>query len=144
MDKQGFTLLETVAITMLSGLMLCSISLGTQYTEQIAFTTFVRQVENGIKSAQYMANLTGKGYNVYCASRAIYIRQGINKAIYKFALSKHVSLSYDTTFKQMNFLGKLGPTQGGSIVLVDTRLAKKARITIRVATGKTTVYYEKL
>lgn len=144
MHKKGFTLIETVIVMMLSGLILCSVSLGTKYAEQVAFTTFVKQVENGIKSAQYMANLTGKGYTVYCVKGFIYIKPGSKKPIYTFEMGPHVSLSPETTIKQVYFIGKMVPEKVGSIVLVNSRLAKKARITLRIATAKTTIYYDNL
>ncbi|WP_069998212.1 pilus assembly FimT family protein [Cellulosilyticum sp. I15G10I2] len=144
MNQKGFTLLEIVVVTLLVTIGGSCIKLGMGYAEEIRFTALVKEVERGIRSAQHMANLTGREYNIVCTEKAVYIRSGIQPAIYKFSMDKHVTIPRDITGKQISFAGKMAPSKGGTIELVNKALSKRARITIRVATGKTTVYFEKL
>ncbi len=144
MNQKGFSLMEVVIVTLLIAIGSSFLKLGVNYAEEVRFKVLVKEVEKGIKSAQYMANLTGREYNIVCTEKAVYIRPGYKAAIYKFNMDKHVVIPRDITGKQISFSGRMAPSKAGTIELVNTALSKKARITIRVATGKTTVYFEKL
>lgn len=144
MKQKGFSLLEMVLVILLMSIGISCAAMNTHYVEEMRFSTLVKQVERGIKSAQYMANSTGREYNVLCTEKCVYIRPGYKKAVYVFDMGEHVTIPRDITGKQISFSGTLAPSKGGTIILVNTALQKRARITIRIATGKTTIYFEKL
>lgn len=144
MHPKGFTLFETVSVMMIIAISCLSLQFSTRYIEEMKFNTLIKEVERGIRSAQYMAHTTGKEYNILCSERVIYIRPGYEKVIYKFNMQEHVYIPVNITGKYISFKGSMAPSKAGTIELVHTVLRKKARITIRVATGKTTVYLEKL
>jgi len=144
MKQKGFSLLEMVLVMLLLSIGVLCTTMHALYVEEVKFTTLVKQVETGIKSAQYMANITGREYNIFCTEKVVYIRPGYLKAIYVLNMGKNVTIPRDITGKQISFNGVLAPSKGGTIILINTALQKRARITIRVATGKTSVYFEKL
>lgn len=144
MNQKGYSLLEIVFVMLLISIGSSLLYVSVDFMEQLHFKTLVKQVERGIKSAQYMANMTGREYNVLCTDNAVYIRPGFGTAIYKFQMNQHITIPRDITGRQISFAGKIAPSKGATIEFVHKGLSQKARITIRVATGKTTVYFDKL
>lgn len=144
MNQKGVSLLEVVLVMMLIGIGSACVSTRASYVEEVRFNTLIKEVERGIMSAQYMAISSGREYNILCTEKAVYIRPGFKKAVYKFDMGKNVTIPRNITGKQISFNGRLAPSKAGTIELVNTSLGKRARITIRVATGKTTIYYDKL
>jgi hypothetical protein len=144
MTHKGFSLLETALVLMIMTVSMICVSTHTNFVEEVRFNTLVRQVESGIISAQYMATATGREYNVLCTQKTIYIRPGYRKAVYVFDMGRHVSIPRNITGKYISFPGGMAPSKAGTIELINTALSKKARITVRIATGKTTIYFEKL
>ncbi len=143
MNQKGFSVLEVVLVMLLIGIGGACASPKTQQVEEIRFRALARQVEKGIISAQYMAISTGREYNILCTEKAVYVRPGFQKAIYKFDMGRHVTIPRNITGKKISFNGSMAPSKGGTIELVNASLRKRARITVRIATGKTTIYYEK-
>lgn len=144
MKQKGFSLLEVILAITLIMISIGYVCAHTAYVENIRFKMLVKKVETSIKNAQYMAITTGKEYNIVCTQKVIYIRPGYEKAIYVEEMGKNVYIPRDTTGKYISFNGKMAPSRGGTIELVNTALEQKAKVTIRVATGKTAVYFEPL
>ncbi|MDF2613646.1 MAG: hypothetical protein K0S71_1432 [Clostridia bacterium] len=144
MKQKGFSLLEVILVMLILSIGTVCVHTHTLYVEKMKFDILVKEVEKGIKSAQYMANITGREYNVLCTEKKVYIRPGYKKAVYVFDMGKNVVIPRDITGKQISFNGRMAPAKGGTILLINTALKKEARITIRVATGKTTIYFNKL
>ena len=149
MNQKGYSFLEMILVVLLISIV-GSIGLSTRLVEEVRFKVLVKEVETGIRQAQRRAVATGIQYNVYCTKEKIYIRQGNNPAIYKIAIGKEVTIptkDIDGSFmtgKNIKFHGRIAPSKAGTIELVHHGLKKKARITVRVATGKTTVYFESI
>nr|WP_302599279.1 type II secretion system protein [uncultured Cellulosilyticum sp.] len=150
MNQKGFSFLELIIVILLSSIVGSGVVLSTRIVQEVQFKALVTKVEQGIRYAQQRAVATGKQYNVYCTKQKIYIRQGNNIPLYKIEVGDEVTIptkNADGTFmtgKDIKFHGKMAPSQAGTIVLIHQGLKKKARITIRVATGKTTVYFESI
>lgn len=148
MNRCGFSFLELVLVVLLSGIIGSGAMMSTKLVQEIRFKTLVNEVEQGIHQVQQRAVATGKQYNVYCTKEKIYFRQGNNPAFYKIQIEKGVTIPIKDykgntmSGKHIKFYGKMSPSKAGTIVLINQELKKKARITVRVATGKTTVYYE--
>lgn len=144
MKPKGYTLIEVLAVILMIGIIGSSIQVGSAYVQRVAFETLVKEVEKGIINAQQRAVATGRQYNVYCTEKKVYIRQGVNPPIYLFQMGEEVTIPIHITGKHIKFNGTMAPSKAGTIEFLHRSLGKKARITIRVATGKTTVYFEAL
>lgn len=150
MNQRGFSFLEMVLVVLLSSIIGTGAVMSTKLVQEVQFKALVQEVEQGIRQAQQRAVATGKQYNIYCTKQKIYIRQGNNPAFYKIEIGNGVTILIKDsngkvmTGKNIKFYGKMAPSKAGTIVLIHQGLKKKARITIRVATGKTTVYFESI
>lgn len=144
MRQKGFTLLEVVSVILIMGMMSYSMKLSATYLEEVQFKHLVEEVEKGVICAQQMAAMTGENYKVCCMAHEIYIKKGIEKPLYTFKVDDEITLPGSMTGGEIYFHGKMAPQKGGTIELIHTKLHKKARITVRIATGKTRIYYEKL
>ena len=145
MKQDGFSLLEVIIVMLLLMIGSFGLNASTRYVEETKFKVLVKQVEKGIKSAQYMASITGREYNVYCGEKTVYIilnARDSRKAVYMFEMDKNISIPRNITGKSITFSGGMAPSKGGTIEFINTALAKRARITVRIATGKTTIYFE--
>ncbi len=148
MNQEGFSFLELIMVILLSSLLGASAIMSTDIVQEVRFKALVTEVVQGINYAQQQAVATGKQYNIYCMKQKIYIRQGNNIPLYTIEMDENITIPIrdkDGTLmsgKNIKFLGKMAPSKAGTIILVHQSLEKKARITVRVATGKTTVYFE--
>lgn len=150
MNQKGFSFLELIIVILLSSIIGSGVVFSTHIVQEVQFKALVTRVAQGIKCAQQWAVATGKQYNVYCTKEKVYIRQGNNPPLYKIEVGDEVTIPVKNadgtlmTGKNIKFCGKMAPSQAGTIILIHQGLKKKARITIRVATGKTTVYFESI
>lgn len=150
MNRCGFSFLEIILVVLLSSIIGTGAIMSTKLVQEVRFKALVSEVEQGIRQAQQRAVATGKQYNVYCTKEKIYIRQGNQPAFYKIKIGNGVTIPIKDnkgqvmTGKNIKFYGKMAPSKAGTIVLIHQGLKKKARITVRVATGKTTVYFESI
>lgn len=150
MNQKGFSFLELIIVILLSSIIGSGVVFSARMIEEAQFRALVTEVAQGIKCAQQRAVATGKQYNIYCTKQKIYIRQGNNIPLYKIEVGDEVTIPVKNadgtlmTGKDIKFYGKMAPSQAGTIVLIHQSLKKRARITIRVATGKTTVYFESI
>lgn len=144
MNQKGYTLIEMISIILLVSIVGCSLSLGSRWIKTVAFRSLVREVEHGIINAQQMAAATGMLYKVSVDfnENQILVSQGNKEPIYTFQIGDEVTISKDVTGSTIKFNGHMAPSGAKTIQLIHEKLGVKARITIRVATGKTTVYFE--
>lgn len=126
-----------------------STQIGSQIVQKVQFESVVNEVAQGIRQIQQCSVMTGRQYNIYCTQNKIYLRQGNVPAFYKIWVQNGVEVSIRDnkgklmTGKNIKFYGTMAPAKAGTIILKHTGLNKEARITVRVATGKVTVYYKK-
>lgn len=142
MALKGHTLIETVIVILLISLGGYTLHISKRYMQEATLNILAKEVEQGIISAQQMAVSTGRQYNIYCLSNRILIRQGVEAPIYKINMPNEVTIPSNITGKWIRFEGKIAPSKAGTIELVHNGLRKSARITVRVATGKTTIYFD--
>lgn len=125
-----------------------SVKMGIKRVQRLQFESVVNEVVQGVREIQQCSVMTGRQYNIYCMENKIYLRQGNEPAFYKIVVQggTKVSIRDDQgqlmTGKNIKFYGKMAPSKAGTIVLKHTSLNQEARITVRVATGKVTVYYK--
>ncbi len=141
MNSKGYTLVEMIVVILLVGVVGSTISISSKLIQQVAFMQLVQEVEKDIIFARDAAVATGKQYNIYCFSNRVLVRQGVEKPIYTTKLSRGIYIPDSITGKWIKFYGTMASPKTGTITLVCTSLHMQARITLRIATGKTTVYY---
>lgn len=139
---KGYTFIELIGVILLSSILGCTAMVGHRYVQTVTFHSKVKEVETGIVFARQAAIRTGRYYNVYCTSEKIYIRCGVEPALYKIQLGSGMKVDKESTGKHIMFIGSMAPSKAGTIILVHEGLRRRARITVRIATGKTTVYFE--
>ena len=144
MNQKGHTLIEIIMVIFLMVLISQSIIIGTRFIKQVAFYKLVYEVEQCIILARDAAVATGDQYNTYCFSDRIIVRQGMTKPIYTVKMIYDVYIPNDITGKWIRFKGTMATSKAGTITLVCKSLGIQADITVRIATGKTTVYYRAL
>ncbi|PHV72348.1 hypothetical protein CS063_02400 [Sporanaerobium hydrogeniformans] len=140
-NDTGFTLIETVLVLFLSSFLIGALLGGVKQLERARFEAYLKEVQTGILSAQQMATLTGTSYTLYCGSRDIFILKG-GVSFYRFPMSRKVEMLPDETTLQRGTFNGSSRSCAGSIVLVHRGLKEKATFTIRVASGKLTLYKE--
>lgn len=149
MNQRGFSFLELILVIFLISIMSLSANVSIRLVQKVQFESVVNEVVQGIRQIQQCAVMTGNQYNIYCMQNKIYLRQGNAPAFYKIVIQDGVVVSIrddqgrQMTGKNIKFYGKMAPSKAGTIVLKHIGLKEEARITVRVATGKVTVYYKK-
>lgn len=144
MASKGYSLVETIIVIFLVGLMGCFAEAGSKMLMEVQFKTKVTEIEQGLNAAKQMAVSTGCSYNVLCIANNILVRRGIKAPLYRIEGGRGMKLSCSTQDKLILFSGRIAPYRGGTIFVEHKALKKRARITVRIGTGKTTVYIEPL
>lgn len=144
MNCKGYTLIEILIVIFLVALTSEAISHSTRLVKKTVFIQLVNEVEQDVIFARDAATATGKQYNVYCFSNRVILRQGVQKPIHTTKMIQDVYIPNDITGKWIKFYGTMASPKTGTITLICKPLGMQANITVRIATGKTTVYYRTL
>ncbi len=139
MKQEGYTLVEMLAVVLLIGIVCLGSMLSVKLAQKARFCAQVQEVERGIIFARDTATMTGDQYNTYCFSNRVLVRQGCEKPIYTIRLSEGTYIPDTITGKWIRFNGTMASPQTGTITLVCEDIGLKADITVRIATGKTTI-----
>ena len=148
MNQKGYSLLEVILVILLSSIIGSSIVVTTKFVEEVRFKTLVSEVEAGIRQAQRYAVATGEQYDVQCQEKKIIVKASDKSCIHEIKIDSQIIVALkdekgkEMTGKRLGFHASMAPLKAGTIVLVDHQIKQKALITVRVATGKTTVYFE--
>lgn len=144
MKESGHSLIEVLMVVLLIGLIGGTINIGTYLVQRASFEKKVVEVEQGIMWARDAATMTGRRYNIYCLRNRVLVRQGTEKPKHTIRLSEGLYIPRDITGKFIRFNGTMASPRTGTITIVCEALGLQADITVRVATGKTTVTYRAL
>lgn len=144
MGCKGYSLIEVVVVILVISLIGSSISIGKRMVDMTVFHHLVKEVEQDLIFARDAATATGRQYNVYCFSDSVLLRQGVKKPIHTTMLSRGIYIPNNITGKWIKFNGTMASGTPGTITLVSKSLGIQADITVRIATGKITIYYRAL
>ena len=144
MDSKGYSLVEMIMVIFLIGMLGSFVEVGSKLLMEAKFQATVTEVERGLNMARQMAVGTGRQYNVLCIGNRVLIRRSIEEPLHRIYGGQSMQLSCSTSDKLILFDGHAAPSKAGTITVKHKGLKKQARITVRIATGKTTVYIEPL
>lgn len=116
---------------------------GSKQLERITFNNKVKEVVSGIEYIKSAAALTGVSFTSYCFTDSVWFRKEL-KTVNEIFLEDTMQIPKGITGKKLNFSGTIAPEKAGTIIINNTHLKMRARITVGVATGKVRVYLEEI
>lgn len=143
MKQSGFTLIESLLVVLLMGIMSLMLFTGSRQLERITFNNKVKEVVSGIEYIKSAAALTGVSFTSYCFTDSVWFRKEL-KTVNEIFLEDTMQIPRGITGKRLNFSGTIAPEKAGTIIINNTHLKMRARITVGVATGKVRVYLEEI
>lgn len=147
--KKGFSIIEGAVVILMIGIVSMTVQVGTTYAKKQQFKAVVEEIAIGTSYAQQMAIATGQIYECLYKKDEFYIRIKANgkvkgKRIKTFKLPDDYFIEQRVGDVKVIFGGSAAPHLAQTIKICSPALNSQARITVRIATGKTTIYYDKI
>lgn len=142
-NQKGYTLIELVMVLLLIALLGSGVQIGNRMVKEVTLKAKVSEVVEGIEYIKQSAVATGNTYATLCFENRVLFRKLPHNTLYKVQLGQSISVPAHMTGEHFfKFNGRMAPSKGGTLILEDKSLGKRARITVGIATGKVRVYYE--
>ena len=145
--EQGYSLLSVIILVTLMSIMgAMGLKISTQLIEQVKYEKQVESIAHGIEMMKHYAVRTQQQYNVYCLENRILLRQGINKPIKTIRLGETMMIpdTKELTGEELRFKYTNLPSKGGTIVIEDTVLKRRAFIKVGAASGRVRIVYHEI
>lgn len=143
MKQSGFTLIESLLVVLLMGIVSLMLFVGSRQVERITFHNKVREVVNSIEYIKSAAAMTGSSFTSGCFTHSIRFSKEPT-TVNEIFLGDSMEIPKKSTDKLLKFTGTIAPEKARTIIINNNYLKISARITVGVGTGKVRVYLEEI